>query len=114
MSSPSFVHLDTRSFFSLKQGAFSPEQLAVKAAELGMAAVAMTDRDGVYGAARFVAACQRVGVAPILGASLTVRRSGTRTNPKSAGERYITLLAEDAEGYSNLCRLITDAHMLGE
>src|SRR5947199_8576587 len=66
-----FVHLDVRSFFSMKDGAFSPEELAVRAAELGMPAVALTDRDGLYGATRFVAACQRVGVRPVLGATLT-------------------------------------------
>jgi error-prone DNA polymerase len=70
---PRFVHLDVRSFFSLKDGAFSPEDLARRAAELGMPAVALTDRDGLYGAARFVSACEREGVKPILGATLTLR-----------------------------------------
>ena len=55
------MHLDVRSFFSLKEGAFSPEDLARRAAELGMRAVALTDRDGLYGAARFVAACEKYG-----------------------------------------------------
>jgi error-prone DNA polymerase len=126
-SSP-FVHLDVRSFFSLKEGAFSPEELAVRAAELGMGAVAMTDRDGLYGAARFVDACQKVGLRPILGASLTLREAGTlpigvnagvaggpmlRTGP-ARPRPYAVLLARDERGYANLCRLITDAHMLGE
>ena len=53
-----FVHLDVRSAFSLKEGAFVPEQLAALAAAVEMPAVALTDRDGLYGAARFVAACQ--------------------------------------------------------
>src|SRR5437588_4683692 len=97
-----FVHLDVRSYFSLKDGAFSPEHLAVRAAELGMPAVAMTDRDGLYGAARFVSACSKTGVRPILGATLTLRRGS------------LVMIAEDAVGYANLCRLITDAHMLGE
>jgi error-prone DNA polymerase len=105
----SFVHLDVRSFFSLKEGAFAPEQLAEQAAGLGMSAVAMTDRDGLYGAARFVAACERVGVRPILGASLTVRAP-----VPPPGDAHVILLAEDATGYANLCRLVTDAHLLGE
>ena len=71
----SFVHLDVRSCFSLKEGAFTPEQLAVRAAAHTMPAVAMTDRDGLYGAARFVRACEAEGVRPILGASITVRTS---------------------------------------
>jgi error-prone DNA polymerase len=109
MSLPSFVHLDARSFFSLKEGAFSPELLAVRAAELGMPAVAMTDRDGLYGAARFVKACADVGIRPILGTSLTVRAPAPP--PVDA---HVVLLAEDGRGYANLCRLVTDAHLLGE
>jgi error-prone DNA polymerase len=133
---PSFVHLDVRSCFSLKEGAFTPEQLARKAAELGMPAVAMTDRDGLYGAARFVRACEQEGVKPILGASLTVRegegvtdgRSGPRAGcsdgpsgrlvdahprPSLSNDGHVVLLAADDVGYANICRLITDAHMLG-
>jgi error-prone DNA polymerase len=103
-----FVHLDVRSYFSLKDGAFSPEDLARRAAELGMRAVAMTDRDGLYGAARFVHTCQRNGVRPILGSTLTVRTGGT-----GARDDDLVLLARDAHGYANLCRLITDAHHNG-
>jgi error-prone DNA polymerase len=133
----SFVHLDVRSFFSLKEGAFSPEELARRAAELGMRAVALTDRDGLYGAARFVSACQKHGIKPLLGASLTVRgrsgldpgcsdrSAGLRTTGTSGGlddarldpsrpDGSVILLALDEHGYANLCRLITDAHMVGE
>src|SRR5436190_15214977 len=99
-----FVHLDVRSYFSLKDGAFFPEELALRAAELGMPAVALTDRDGLYGAARFVAQCAKAGVKPVLGATLTI----------AAPESSIVVLAEDVSGYANLCRLITDAHMTGE
>src|SRR6266516_4874010 len=95
-----FVHLDVRSYFSLKDGAFSPEELALRAAQLGMPAVALTDRDGLYGAARFVSACHQVGVRPILGATLTLR--------ENSGDASAVLLAQDTQGYANLCRLITD------
>ncbi len=105
-SSGGFVHLDVRSAFSLKEGAFVPEHLAALASEMGMPAVAITDRDGLYGAARFVAACERGGIRPILGASLTVREGGH--------DAPLVLLAQDGRGYANLCRLVTDAHMLGE
>src|SRR3954452_13665286 len=82
-----FVHLNVRSNFSLKDGAFFPEQLALAAAELGMPAVALTDRDGLYGAARFVDACTKSGVRPILGATLTLRESGSgiRERPANGG-----------------------------
>ena len=121
-----------RSCFSIKEGAFTPEQLARRAAELGMPAVAMTDRDGLYGAARFVRACEQEGVEPLLGASLTVRgrppsaassrRRAQRSRPSSeergptepTTDAPLVLLAIDDKGYANLCRLITDAHMLGE
>jgi error-prone DNA polymerase len=136
-----FVHLHCRSYFSLKDGAFSPEDLAVRAAELGMPAVALTDRDGLYGAVRFTDACHRLGIKPILGAWVTVNGGGPtrRRGSSSAGERergsskrggdgsperprrasdppprHVLLLARDAVGYGNLCRLLTGAHMRGE
>src|SRR5205823_14847787 len=105
-SSSPFVHLSVRSYFSMKDGALSPEDLALRAAELGMPAVALTDRDGLYGAPRFAAACSQVGVRPIFGATLTIRTL--------AGDRLVMLLAKDASGYGNLCRLVTSAHMTGE
>ena len=112
-----FVHLDVRSYFSLKEGAFSPEALARRAAELRMPAVALADRDGLYGTARFVDACAREGVRPILGASLTVREAGTLPLPRTGRkpvDASVLLLAQDGAGYANLCRLVTDAHMTGE
>ncbi|MGH2677987.1 MAG: PHP domain-containing protein, partial [Actinomycetota bacterium] len=87
--------------------------MALRAAELGMPAVALTDRDGLYGAVRFTDACHQVGVKPILGAWLTLAPSLTLVGP-SAGTTHILLLARDARGYGNLCRLITSAHMRGD
>jgi len=103
-----FVHLNVRTNFSLKDGAFFPEELALRAAELGMPAVALTDRDGLYGAVRFVDASTKAGVRPILGATLTIR------DGPDASDRSIVVLAKNAVGYANLCRLLTDAHMTGE
>src|SRR3954468_15232739 len=107
-----FVHLDVRSCFSLKEGAFTPEQLANRAAALGMPAVALTDRDGLYGAARFVAACAEAGIRPILGASVMVRAPATPPAMPPV-DAHVVLLAHDETGYANLCRLLTDAHLLG-
>ena len=121
VSQGSFVHLDVRSCFSLKEGAFTPEGLADRAAALALPsagldrpAVAMTDRDGLYGAARFVRACEAQGVRPILGASLTVRAPAPPGGWGSGRDAHLVLLATDDTGYGNLCRLLTDAHMLGE
>jgi error-prone DNA polymerase len=114
---PSFTHLNVRSYFSLKDGAFSPEDLVLRGAELGMDAVALTDRDGLYGAARFADACRQVGerfrsIRPIYGATLTVRSLGRRL--RSAPIDFsVVVLAKDATGYANLCSLITTAHMTG-
>src|SRR5687768_6260004 len=121
-----FVHLDVRSYFSLKEGALSPEALARRAAELQMPAVAIADRDGLYGVARFVEACEHEGVHPILGASVTVREAGTLPLPRRVrgaqgaspsgraiaprggtgrkpADASVVLLARDAAGYANLC-----------
>jgi error-prone DNA polymerase len=69
---PPFVHLHVASGYSLRHGASSPADLVARAAELGQDALALTDRDGLYGAVRFVLACRDAGIAPILGADLAV------------------------------------------
>src|SRR4026208_334790 len=99
------VHLDVRSAFSLKEGAFVPEHLAASAAEMGMPAVALTDRDGPYGAAPVGPGRGGGGARPCRGASRTTREDGC--------DAPLVRLAQDERGYANLCRLITDAHMLG-
>ena len=70
-----FVHLHVHTQYSLLDGGIRLKDLFERAQAFKLPAVAMTDRDGLYGAARFVRACQREGVAPILGASITVRAS---------------------------------------
>ena len=95
----SFVHLHVHSTFSLLDGAIPPEELPHLAAELGFEAVALTDHDALTGAVRFSKACKAAGIKPIYGAELT-----TTTG-------HITVLAKDATGYANLCRLISDAHL---
>src|SRR5918992_2698920 len=118
MSSSSFVHLHCRSYFSIKDGAYSPEELARRAAESGMSAVALTDRNGLYGAVRFTDACRQVGIKPILGSWLTLggRAAEARRMSGATGSTsfHVLLLARDARGYANLCRLITEGHMAGE
>jgi error-prone DNA polymerase len=79
-----FVHLHVASGYSLRHGASHPHLLAARAAEHGMDALALTDRDGLYGAVRFAKACQREGIRPVLGADLAVapvELSGDRTLP---------------------------------
>ncbi|MFZ5869571.1 MAG: DNA polymerase III subunit alpha [Actinomycetota bacterium] len=73
---PSFTHLHVASGYSMRHGASTPAALAGRAAELGMDALALTDRDGLYGAVRFVTACADAGLTPLLGADLAVEPSG--------------------------------------
>lgn len=94
-----FVHLHVRSHYSFLDGADAPERLAARAAELGMPALALTDRHGVYGAVEFLRAAKAAGVRPILGAEV------------DAGGHPLTLLADGPEGYAALCRLLTRAHL---
>ncbi|HEY7541080.1 MAG TPA: DNA polymerase III subunit alpha, partial [Methylomirabilota bacterium] len=91
-----FVELHAQSAFSFLEGAEHPEAFAAEAARLDMSAIALVDRDGVYGAARLARAATKAGVKPIVGSEITLA-DGAR----------LPLLVEDREGYQNLCRLIT-------
>jgi len=95
---PAYVELHARSAFSFLRGASSPEDLAAGAAHLGLPAVALCDRDGVYGAPRFFQAGREQGVRAIVGAEITLEDGSA-----------LPLLAATRTGYQNLCRLITEA-----
>ncbi len=124
-----YIELHTASAFSFLQGASLPEALVDRAADLGYSSLALVDRDGVYGAPRFHKAALAAGIKPIIGAELTVThtgsggsgrsgesggsgwsgRSGGQEQPHQTHPTFLTLpvLCENAEGYRNLCRLIT-------
>ena len=91
-----YTELHARSAFSFLEGASLPEELAALCAEFGMKAMALVDRDGVYGAPRFHLAAQKAGILAHIGAEVT----------SDEGWRY-ALLVESRTGYQNLCRLIT-------
>jgi error-prone DNA polymerase len=93
------VELHAHSAYSFLDGASLPEELAARAAELGYEALALTDHDGVYGSLEFAHAAKAFGVRPITGAEVTL-----------ADGSHVTLLVENAQGYANLCRLLTAAH----
>ncbi len=80
MSDP-FVHLHVASGYSLQYGASPPQVLAERAAEHGMDTLALTDRDGTYGAVRFAKACLQNGVRPVLGVDLAVAPTGIVPGP---------------------------------
>jgi error-prone DNA polymerase len=94
-----YIELHCHSAYSFLDGASQPEELAIRAAELGYEALALTDHDGVYGSLEFAHAAKAFGVRPITGAEVTLE-----------GGAHVTLLVENAKGYANLCRLLTAAH----
>ena len=96
----SYVELHANSAFSFLRGASFPEQLAQVAAELEMPALALLDRNGVYGSQRFSVAAREQKVRPIIGAELTMEDGSV-----------LPVLAASPLGYANLCSLLTQAHL---
>jgi error-prone DNA polymerase len=94
--SSEYVELHARSAFSFLEGASLPEELASRCAELQQPAMAISDAHGVYGSPRFHLAAKKLGIRALIGAEVAT----------ADGSRY-TLLAENRQGYQNLCRLIT-------
>jgi DNA-directed DNA polymerase III PolC len=91
-----FVALRNHSFYSLLDSTLSPEALVHKAVAAGMPAVALTDTDTLGGAVLFYKAARAAGIHPVIGSEVTL-----------ANRTRLTLLVENAEGYRNLCRLLS-------
>ena len=123
-----YLELHSRSAFSFLEGSSLPESLIARCAELNMPAMALLDRDGVYGAPRFYMAAKRAGIKAHIGAEITCnflpRRHGNTEQikfpqrtfedpdfssvpPCLRGEFRLPLLVSSRAGYQNLCRLIT-------
>ncbi|MBL1099810.1 DNA polymerase III subunit alpha [Streptomyces coffeae] len=121
---PGFTHLHTASGFSMRYGAAHPERLAERAAERGMDAIALTDRDSLAGAVRFARASEAAGVRPLFGVDLAVRaeppepgRTVRRRTPVRGGAfidesapRVVFLARDGAAGWAALCGLVSAAH----
>src|SRR5690625_1768358 len=95
-----YVELRSRSAFSFFRGSSQPEDLVREAARIGLEAVALCDRDGVYGAPRFHASARAAGVRPIIGSEVTLEDGSV-----------LPVLVESRIGYQNLCRMITRAKL---
>src|SRR5438132_8327211 len=95
-----YIELHCHSAYSFLDGASLPEQLALTAANLGYPALALTDHNGIYGAMAFAQEAKSLGLQAITGAEVTL-----------ADGSHATLLAETPQGYANLCRLVTEAHL---
>ncbi|MET8013923.1 DNA polymerase III subunit alpha [Streptomyces sp. NPDC005271] len=121
---PGFTHLHTASGFSMRYGAAHPERLAERAAERGMDAIALTDRDSLAGAVRFARASAAAGVRPLFGVDLGVQarppepgRTARRRTPVRGGAfidesapRTVFLARDGAAGWAALCGLVSAAH----
>ena len=109
-----YAELHCHSNYSFLEGASHPDELVARARDLEMPALAITDRNGFYGAVKFFGAAQRAGIQPIIGTELTID-DGTKP-PKDRvdydrwGDRLLVLV-EDKVGYMNLCRLVSMAQM---
>ncbi|WP_206051560.1 DNA polymerase III subunit alpha [Nocardioides ferulae] len=134
MSPDPFVHLHVASGYSLQYGASHPQVLVERAVEQEMDALALTDRDGTYGAVKFAKACLAAGVRPLLGVDLAYRPTLV-SSPASAPARprtpvrggafrdarlpRVTFLASAGgrggrAGWAALCRLVSATHLAGE
>ena len=100
---PYQAELHLHSCWSLLDGASSPDELILRARELGYRAIALTDHDGLYGSMEFAHAAKAFDIKPITGAEVTLENG-----------HHLTLLAATTEGYNNLCRIVSTAHLSGE
>jgi error-prone DNA polymerase len=113
-----YVELHAASAFSFLEGASQPEALIERAVELEMPAMALLDRNGVYGAARLHTSAKRSGVRAHVGAEIAVSSLGDRLRPAAwlphlcpREPARVALLCESRQGYQNLCRLVTQFKM---
>ena len=114
--SDSFVHLHLHTAYSLLDGMIRTKELAARAAELGMPAVAMTDHGNLFGAIDFYQACRKAGVKPILGCEIYLAPFSAQDKKKIANRKsatHLTLLAETDEGWHNLSKLTSIGHLDG-
>ncbi len=101
-----FVPLRVLSAYSMLEGAIDPKAMAKLAKERGFPAIAMADRNGLYGAVMFANACKAEGVQPITGTLLGVAR-----DEEGKYVDYLPLYAQSEAGYDNLCHLVSKAHL---
>ncbi|HSG35178.1 MAG TPA: DNA polymerase III subunit alpha [Sphingomonadaceae bacterium] len=101
-----FVPLRILSSYSMLEGAIDPKAIARLARERGFPAIAICDRNGLYGTVNFAAACFELGVQPVVGALLGIAR-----DDETQAVDYLPLYAQDETGWANLCNLVSKAHL---
>ncbi len=113
-----FVHLHVHSQYSLLEGAIKLSELVKRTKEFGMPAVALTDSANLFGAVDFYELAKKEGIKPIIGAEIYYLPQGSIYHSDANKKKdhqlcNLVLLAQNAEGYKNLCRLLSIAHMDG-
>lgn len=106
MSFKPFVPFRILSAYTMLEGAIDPKAMAKLAKERGFPAMAIADRNGLYGAVMFANACKAEGIQPIIGTLLGVARDA-----EGKQVDYLPLYAQDEAGYDNLCHLVSKAHL---
>ncbi len=106
-----FVPLRVFSSFTMLEGAIEPKLIAKAARDRGFPAIAVADRNGLYGVMAFGEACKAAGVQPIVGTLLSVARPGQRLANGAPLIDWLALYAQDNQGYDNLCALVSAAHL---
>ncbi|WP_298466813.1 DNA polymerase III subunit alpha [uncultured Erythrobacter sp.] len=101
-----FVPLRVLSSYSMLESMADPKAIAKLAKERGFPAIAICDRNGLYGAVMFAGACKSEGIQPIIGTLLGVAR-----DEEGKQVDYLPLYAQDEDGYDNLCHLVSKAHL---
>ncbi|MGB1724624.1 MAG: PHP domain-containing protein, partial [Ilumatobacteraceae bacterium] len=107
-----YAELHCRSNFSFLEGASHPEALVVEASRLGLEAIAITDRDGLYGVVRFAEAAREMGIATMFGTEITLTGSAPTTDGLRPGGRLV-LLADGTSGYARLSRAVSLGQLAG-
>ncbi|HEX8858086.1 MAG TPA: error-prone DNA polymerase [Actinomycetes bacterium] len=110
-----YAELHCHSNASFLDGASPPEELVEEAVRLGLEALALTDRDGMYGVVRFAEAAKALGMRTVFGAELTLGLESARPtmlDPDPSGD-HLLVLVRDPEGYARLCRAISTAQLAG-
>jgi len=105
-----FGALHLRSHFSFLRGASSPEELAAVAKHLGHTFMCVTDWMGVYAAVRTQRACAKAGLKPIVGVEVNLGATAGDDTTVTFANTSLVLICKNADGYANLCAMLTDAH----
>ncbi|MFY9462830.1 MAG: DNA polymerase III subunit alpha [Candidatus Sungiibacteriota bacterium] len=115
MQSMKFTHLHVHSHYSLLDGLGKIDEIIASAKNLGMDSLALTDHGNLYGAIEFYQKCRRAGINPIIGCEMYIAAGDMHSkNPGIDDKRYhLTVLAYSTEGYHNLIKLTTKAHLEG-